>query len=68
MKKDIKSYHIPLNGKDDEFIKMFNELSDELAKPREPITMDDLLNQLSPYVREELNKAALAYIKDQMKK
>ena len=56
--------HIPLNGKDDEFIKCFNAIVDELEKPRKPVTMDDLFGQMSPYAREEFDKAAMAYVKE----
>ena len=67
MKDQINPNHIPLNGKDDEFIKCFNQMVDEFEKPHKTITMDDLLNKLSPYVRQELEKACKDYIQSQTK-
>jgi hypothetical protein len=65
----MKNNHIPLNGKDDDFINFWNEMIDELSKPTKLITIQDLWENMNiqPKVREALEQACKNYIKEQPK-
>ena len=61
----MKNNHIPLNGKDDDFINFWNEIIDELSKPSKPITIQDLWDNMNiqPKAYEALKQACKEYIK-----
>jgi hypothetical protein len=65
----MKNNHIPLNGKDDDFINFWNEMIDELSKPTKLITIQDLWENMNiqPKGREALEQACKNYIKEQPK-